>query len=46
MQMTIDTHTFLPETAQAASALPCWRTPVEDRSQAGNVGALAEGCVR
>jgi hypothetical protein len=46
MLMTINTRTFLPEAAQAASALPCWHKPVDTGSQNGYVPALAERWVR
>jgi hypothetical protein len=46
MLMTVNTRTFLPEAAKAASALPCWHKPVDNGSQAGYVLALAERWMR
>ena len=42
MLMTINTRTFLPEAAEAASALSCWHRSEDDKSQTGYVPALAE----
>jgi hypothetical protein len=46
MLMTVNTRVFLPEAAEAASALPCWHKLVETGSQAGYVLALAERWMR
>ncbi len=42
MLILIDIRTFLPEAAEAASALPCRHNPVDTGSQTGYVVALAE----
>lgn len=45
MKITNDIHTFLPETAPAASVLSCRQTPlVNEREVYGH--ALARRCVR
>jgi hypothetical protein len=46
MLMTINTRMFLPEAAEAASALPRWHRPVDDGSQTGYVLTLAERWMR
>lgn len=46
MLMTVNTRTFLPEAAEAASTLPCWHKPVDTGSQTGYVLALAERWMR
>ncbi len=46
MLMTVNTRTFLPEAAEAASALPCWHKPVDTGSQTGYVLTLAERWMR
>ena len=46
MLMTVNTRTFLPEAAEAASALPCWHKPVDNGSPSGYVPALAERWMR
>ena len=46
MLMTVDTRTFLPEAAWAASASPCRHTSVETDTRNGFVPALAERWMR
>jgi hypothetical protein len=46
MLMTVNTRTFLPEAARAASASPRWHKSVTTDSQNGYVLALAERWMR
>jgi hypothetical protein len=46
MLMTFDIHSFLPRAAEAVTASPCWRKPVNDGRQAGYEPALAERWMR
>ena len=46
MLMTVNTRAFLPETAEAASALPCRHKPVDTGRQTGSVLALAARWMR
>jgi hypothetical protein len=46
MLMTVNTRAFLPEAAEAASALPFWHKSVDNGSQSGYVLALAERWMR
>jgi hypothetical protein len=46
MLMTVNTRRFLPEAAEAASAVPCWHKPVDSERQASYAPALAERWMR
>lgn len=46
MLMIFNTRAFLPETAEAASALPCRHKPVDTGRQTGSVLALAARWMR
>jgi len=46
MLMTLNTHSYLPEAARAASVSPCWHTSVKTSNQFGDEPALAERCLR
>ena len=46
MLITVNTRTFYPETAEAASALPCRHKPVDTGRRTDSVLVLAERWMR
>jgi hypothetical protein len=46
MLMTLNTRSYLPEAARAASVSPCWHTSVKTSTQFGDEPALAKRCMR
>ena len=46
MLTIVDIRTFLPEAAEAASALPCWHGSKDNGRRTGYVQALVERWMR